>query len=242
MVRGGKRVAKAARSQQMYGVRGRSTAQRVTLAMLNGCSLAVAWWLLTGGAIEAGGWLGRSWAAGDPVRSMAIAAALTVYFLRVLATVFVFLRRGVSWAEVFTIAPWVLVLNVALAAAGGTNAAAPGAAALAGAALFVAGSWVNSGAEYQRHVWKRRQENRGKLYTGGLFRLTRHPNYLGDLILFTGLSLMTGRWLTGAIPAVMLCGFVFANVPALDAHLAEHYGEAFEQYARRTRKLIPFVY
>lgn len=226
----------------MYGLTGRSTAQRITLASLNACSLALAWWLLTGGMAVAGGWLGHSWRQGNPMRIMAIGVALTVYFVRVLGTVFVFLRRGVSWTEVFTIAPWVLALNAAMALAGGTNAAAPGIAAVTGAVLFLAGSWVNSVAEFERHVWKRRPENRGKLYTEGLFRLTRHPNYLGDVILFSGLCLMTGRWWTGLIPVTMLCGFVFANIPALDAHLAEHYAEAFERYARQTAKLIPFVY
>ena len=40
----------------------------------------------------------------------------------------------------------------------------------------------------------------------------------------------------------MLLGFVFGNIPMLDAHLAEHYGQEFTAYARRTRKLVPFVY
>jgi steroid 5-alpha reductase family enzyme len=235
-------VAKATVQQRMYGVTGRCLPQRATLTILNGCSLALAWWLLTGGVAVAGGWLGKPWQPGNPARSLALAVALTIYFVRVLGTMFVFLRRGMSWTEVYTITPWVLILNVTMALAGGTNRAGVGAAFMAGAALFVAGSWINSFAEYQRHRWKQRPENRGKLYTEGLFRLTRHPNYLGDLILFSGLSLMTGRWITGLIPALMLCGFVFTNIPALDAHLAEHYGAAFEDYALRTRKLIPFLY
>jgi protein-S-isoprenylcysteine O-methyltransferase Ste14 len=44
------------------------------------------------------------------------------------------------------------------------------------------------------------------------------------------------------IPIIMLAGFAFVNVPALDAHLHDHYGEAFEKYARHTPKLIPFLY
>jgi protein-S-isoprenylcysteine O-methyltransferase Ste14 len=35
---------------------------------------------------------------------------------------------------------------------------------------------------------------------------------------------------------------VFLNVPALDRYLAERYGEEFQAYAARTKKLIPFVY
>jgi steroid 5-alpha reductase family enzyme len=115
-------------------------------------------------------------------------------------------------------------------------------AGAAGIVLFLTGSWMNSYAEYARHKWKQRAENRGRLYTLGLFRYSRHPNYLGDLISFSGLCLIAGRWITAVVPLMMLCGFVFANIPMLDAHLHDHYGTAFDEYAKRTRKLIPFLY
>jgi steroid 5-alpha reductase family enzyme len=91
-------------------------------------------------------------------------------------------------------------------------------------------------------MWKQQPENRGHLYTAGLFRLCRHPNYLGDLISFSGLALIAGRWVAGVIPAIMLLGFVFVNIPMLDAHLADRYGANFVAYARRTRKLLPYLY
>jgi steroid 5-alpha reductase family enzyme len=227
----------------MYGVAGRSTAQRVCLStLLVGCT-ALAWWLLFARGVETVAALcGQHWVVGDYVRRAALATAFTIYFIRVQLTTYVFLKRGMSWTEVFTIAPWVLVLWVVLALGGGTNPGRFGAAAIAGAVLFALGSWINSFAEYRRHAWKRRPENRGKLYTQGLFSLTRHPNYLGDLISFSGLCLISGRWYTLIIPATMLCGFAFVNIPALDAHLAEHYGAQFDEYARHTSKLIPFVY
>jgi steroid 5-alpha reductase family enzyme len=101
---------------------------------------------------------------------------------------------------------------------------------------------MNSYAELERERWKRRPQNRGRLYTLGLYRFSRHPNYFGDVLSFTGLALLTGRWETLFIPLLMLAGFVFVNIPMLDAHLHEHYGAAFGEYAARTRKLIPFVY
>jgi steroid 5-alpha reductase family enzyme len=140
------------------------------------------------------------------------------------------------------IAAWILCIYLLLAIAGGTNATAMTGAGAAGAALFLLGSWMNSYAEYARHMWKQRPENRGRLYTLGLFRISRHPNYLGDLISFSGLCIMAGRWITAAIPLIMLAGFVFANIPMLDAHLRAHYGAAYDEYAVRTRKLIPFIY
>lgn len=229
--------------QQMYGLTGSSRAQRVTLAILIAGCVGVAWWLLYGGgAATAGAWFGRQWPAGDLVRRAVLAVALSIYFVRLLFTEFVFLKRGMSWSEVFTIAPGVFCVFVLLSLAGGTNSAGLGVAGVDGIALFLLGSWMNSYAEYQRHVWKQCPDHRDRLFTRGLFRLVRHPNYLGDLISFSGLCLIAGRWYTAFIPVVMLCGFVFVNVPVLDAHLREHYGAEFDEYARRTRKLIPFVY
>ena len=108
--------------------------------------------------------------------------------------------------------------------------------------FVLVGSWINSYAEYQRYMWKLRPENHGHLCTQGLFRYAQHPNYFGDLVLFSGLSLVSGARVTAFIPLLMLGGFVFANVPALDSHLRAKYGAEFDAYARRMRKLIPFVY
>jgi steroid 5-alpha reductase family enzyme len=176
------------------------------------------------------------------VRRACLVAALSIYYIRLLFTEFLFLKRGVSWSEVFTIVPWLLFIYLLLAVVGGRNPAPFGAAGFLGLLLFVAGSWINSYAEYARHLWKQRAENQGRLYTGGLFRYSRHPNYFGDLISFSGLCLISGSWVTAVIPVSMLAGFVFVNVPALDSHLHEKYGAAFDEYANRTRKLIPFVY
>lgn len=227
----------------MYGVTGPSAAQRVMLAAGLACCVALAGWLLfAGGIAVTGSWLGYHWLPGNLARRAALAIALAVYFIRTLFTEFVFLKRGVSWTEVFTIAPWVLVLYVLFALAGGTNPSPLGVAGGDGAVLFLLGVCISSYAEYQRHVWKQCPDHCGKLFTQGLFRLVRHPNYLGDLVAFSGLCLISGRWFTGIVPALMLCGFVFVNVPALDTHLAAHYGPAFDEYARKTRKLIPFLY
>lgn len=203
----------------------------------------MAWWLLFAGGIPAvGACFGWSWLLGDPARRLCLALALSVYCVRLLFTEFVFLKRAVSWAEACMIAPWVFCIYLLFTISGGRNPTPLGAASIAGMVLFALGSWMNSYAEYERHIWKQRPENRDRLFTLGLFRYSRHPNYLGDLISFSGLCLISGRWYTIAIPLIMLAGFVFASIPMLDAHLHDHYGPAFEEYAVRTRKLIPFIY
>jgi steroid 5-alpha reductase family enzyme len=227
----------------IYAVRGRSLAQRLTMTSAIAICVGVAWWyLLAGGIRSVGAWFGWAWTPGDPARRLCLAVMLSIYFLRLLITQFVFLKRAVSWSEIRMIVPWVLCIYLLLSIAGGTNSASLGTQGAVGVVLFAIGSWMNSYAEYARHVWKRHPENRGRLYTLGLFRYSRHPNYFGDLISFSGLCLIAGRWVTIVIPLVMLAGFVFANIPMLDSHLQNHYGPAFDEYAGRTRKLIPFVY
>ena len=201
------------------------------------------WWVLFGNNIaRIGAWFGRDWQAGDEARRLCLGIALSIYFVRLLFTQFVFLKRAVGWSEAAGIAFWLLVIYLVFALSGGANPAPFASAAIAGCVLFATGSWMNSYAEYARYVWKQRPENRGRLYTRGLFKYSRHPNYLGDLLSFSGLCLIAGRWETFAIPLIMLSGFVFVNIPMLDSHLHDHYGPAFEEYAARTSKLIPHIY
>jgi protein-S-isoprenylcysteine O-methyltransferase Ste14 len=227
----------------MYQENAASMPQRLVLAAAAGAWLLLVWWLLAAGGLAAldqtFGWTLRS---GDEPRRICLAVALTIYFVRILFTEFVFLRRGVPWSEALTIALWLLFLFLFLGFEAGTNPAPLGVASLFGALFFAFGSWMNTYAEFTRHLWKQQPQHRGQLYTAGLFRYSRHPNYLGDLVSFSGLCLLSGRWVTAIIPVLMFSGFVFANIPMLDAHLHDHYGEAFDAYAARTPKLIPFLY
>ena len=229
--------------RSMYELSGNTLVQRITLAMMVGLWLAFAWGLLLGGGLDtARNWFNWIRPSGNLVRRMSLAVAFSIYYVRILFTIFVFLKRGVSWSEVFSISPWALFIFIFLGIAGGTNPVALGVGGSAGVVLFLVGSWMNSHAEWARHVWKQQIQNHGMLYTQGLFRYCRHPNYLGDLVAFSGLCLISGKWPTAAIPTLMLAGFVFVNIPVLDSHLHDHYGKAFDDYARRTSKLVPFLY
>jgi protein-S-isoprenylcysteine O-methyltransferase Ste14 len=227
----------------VYNFYALSLAQRIFLTITVASCVALAWWILLGSGLTIiGACFGRSWHQGNALRCIILTAALTVYFLRLFLTQFVFLKRGVRWSEAFAIAPWLLFIYLWLSIEAARNAAPFAIPAYIGLALFLIGSWMNTWSEHQRNVWKKRPENRGHLYTGGLFRYTRHPNYFGDVLSFSGLCLITGRWVTAIIPALLIAGFVFANIPILDRHLQEHYGDEFTRYAARTRKLIPFIY
>ncbi|MFW6252757.1 MAG: DUF1295 domain-containing protein [bacterium] len=193
------------------------------------------------------GWVtsGLPWFPGHmvvPLRAVLLSASLGVLLLRMALTSLVLLPRRIEPAEALIVAIWLAVIHLGIALAGLGNPAPVGSVALIGGALFIAGSFINSFSELQRKRFKHRPENRGKLYRGGLFSLSMHINYFGDIVWAVGLAIMTGSVWSVSIPALMTLMFVFFHIPRLDAYLADKYGEAFKAYSRDTRKLIPWMY
>ncbi|MGA7564423.1 MAG: isoprenylcysteine carboxylmethyltransferase family protein [Desulfobaccales bacterium] len=202
----------------------------------------VVWLLLGSGAAVLENLFGRSLHLASNLRRGALATAAVLYFLRTLATVFVFLKRRMTWSEVGAIALWVALIDVLFAYFGGRHEGSFGLTEVVGVVLVLVGSAINSGAELQRHLWKQRSENAGHLYTGGLFRYARHINYFGDVVLFTGWVLMTGQPGLLIIPVIMAFLFIFGNIPALDRYLKDRYGDEYRVYARTVKRFIPYVY
>ena len=227
----------------MHGEYDRSMAPRLLMTLIHAVAAAATGWLLLGGGLEVlRASLGTGWSLASPMRRWLLFVAALVYFLRVLVTTFVTLKRKMGWGEAVLIAFWVLVIDLLFALLGGTNPRATGLATALGVLLYVAGSWLNTGSELQRKKWKAQPQNAGRLFTGGLFRYAVHINYFGDELLFTGYALITGRAWALLVPLLMLAGFLFFNIPELDRHLRAHYGAEFDAYARRTRSFVPFLY
>jgi steroid 5-alpha reductase family enzyme len=130
----------------------------------------------------------------------------------------------------------------AFASVGGSNKQVVGAVEIIGILLYLSGSYINTHSEYYRHVWKLKEQNKGRLYTKGLFSLAMHINYFGDIILFTGLAMTTHSLSMFVIPMIMALNFVFYIIPSLDRYLENKYKSEFKDYANKTKKLIPMIY
>lgn len=96
-------------------------------------------------------------------------------------------------------------------------------------------------ADYQMHTF--RKSHRGELLREGLWTYSRHPNYLGEIVMWWGIGLSVlfaapGRlWLiTGALVNTLL--FLFISIPMADEHQSRKDG--FEDYKAKTRMLLPF--
>ena len=111
-----------------------------------------------------------------------------------------------------------------------------------GVIIFIIGSVLNSGGEILRNQWKKNPQNKGRIYTGGFFRYSRHINYFGDLLWVIGYAMLTRNWYAAFIPALLFIFFAFFNAPKLDEYLKEKYGKDYDKYAQKTKMLIPFLY
>ena len=81
-----------------------------------------------------------------------------------------------------------------------------------------------------------------QLKVTGLYRLVRHPSYLGALIAYLGFSLALGNWLSVlVIMGVMPCLYGY-RIREEDAAMLAAFGDAYRAYCVRTRRLIPWVY
>ena len=179
---------------------------------------------------------------GDLLRRILIASCLIIYFVRLQVTVWFFQKRKWTWLETITITVLMSFVLYAYASTGGNNKQIVGAVEAIGIFLYLSGSYINTHSEYYRHVWKLKEENKGRLYTGRLFGFAMHINYFGDIVLFTGLALVTHSLSMLIIPLVMTINFIFNIIPSLDRYLEEKYKEDFLNYSKNTKKLIPKIY
>ncbi|WP_108258889.1 methyltransferase family protein [Mangrovicoccus ximenensis] len=74
------------------------------------------------------------------------------------------------------------------------------------------------------------------LVQSGIFRRSRNPIYLGDLLILAGFCLFWGAW--WSLPLVPLFFWILTDrfVEPEEARLRETFGRAFEDYCARTRR------
>jgi protein-S-isoprenylcysteine O-methyltransferase Ste14 len=113
-----------------------------------------------------------------------------------------------------------------------------------GLAVFVVGIFLRIGPVF---VLGRRfsglvaiQEGH-ELETGGLYRVIRHPSYLGLLLGVFGWALVFRSGI-GVLVSLMLIPPLVARMNSDEALLASEFGERYVDYRRRTWRLLPFLY
>jgi len=228
---------------ELYGQRSRSIPQKITIHVIEILILWVSYWILfqSGGAfIEKH--LHVNNVSGNIDRRIIIFTFNIIIFFRLAYMMIVLLKRKIPWEESFSV-PFAFALYFI----GYPLLVLPVAQPIDtldyfGVGLFIIGCILNTGGEFLRDKWKKKPENKGKIYTGGFFKYSRHINYFGDVLWVTAYAIITRNWYSITIPVFLFCFFAFYNAPKLDKYLKGKYGNGYEDYAKRTKMLIPYLY
>lgn len=117
--------------------------------------------------------------------------------------------------------------------------------------LFVAGLlMILLGSVLRRYCWR----TLGKFFTGdvkarsdqpviesGPYRLVRHPSYTAGMMMFIGVGLALGSWVSVALLTVATVATYTYRVVIEERALLEAIGEPYRAYMKERKRFIPYV-
>lgn len=117
-----------------------------------------------------------------------------------------------------------------------------------GAALMAVGVVLESVADAQKKAAKKINKNR--FVDTGVYKLVRCPNYLGELVIWTGAFIVCfgacctfWQWVIAAIGYIGIVYVMFSGARRLEIRQNKVYGEdpEYQAYIKKTPILLPFV-
>ena len=106
--------------------------------------------------------------------------------------------------------------------------------------LSLGGAIMQGVADIEMHSYRKNRES--AFIRRGLWKYSRHPNYLGEILMWWGVGLSVvsadpSRWwlLAGAVANTLL--FLTVSIPMADRRQARKAG--FDEYKQQTRMLLP---
>mgnify|MGYP001195267310 FL=1 len=116
-----------------------------------------------------------------------------------------------------------------------------------GLIVFILGLSIEIIADYQKTVFRRNIENKDKFITTGLWSLSRHPNYFGEILLWTGVAVMSISSLQG-LQYITLISPIFvyillvyiSGIRMLEDQAKKKWGhlDSFKEYLKNTPRLF----
>ena len=120
---------------------------------------------------------------------------------------------------------------------------------LLGAILWVLGFAFEAVADRQKKAFSELPENRDKFITQGLWSISRHPNYFGEIVLWTGIAIISLPLLSGWQFVTLISPvFVFllltkiSGLPFLEDKAEKKWGDDkdYIEYKNKTPAMVPF--
>ena len=116
-----------------------------------------------------------------------------------------------------------------------------------GLIVFILGLSIEIIADYQKTVFRRNIENKDKFIITGLWSLSRHPNYFGEILLWTGVAVMSISSLQG-LQYITLISPIFvyillvyiSGIRILEDQARKKWGhlDSFKEYLKNTPRLF----
>ena len=121
--------------------------------------------------------------------------------------------------------------------------------AVSGLVTWLIGFAFEAIADWQKNTFRADPANKGKFIRSGLWSLSRHPNYFGEIVLWIGVGIIAlpdlqGWQLVGLISPVFVTLLItqISGVPLLEEKAEEKWGGQpdYEEYKENTPVLIPW--
>ncbi len=119
---------------------------------------------------------------------------------------------------------------------------------LIGFVISILGLVLESVADNQKSAQKK--ERPDMVATKGLYRIVRCPNYLGEIVFWTGVLVSgitayasIGQWITAALAYICIVYIMFNGAQRLERRQMKRYGdnEEYNAYADKTPIIIPLI-
>jgi steroid 5-alpha reductase family enzyme len=217
------------------------------------------------GAILLANWLAPSTGLGDDLRANLLSFMVLAWALRLGAFLFMRVKRNgedsrfreiktrfLRFLFTWTLGGlWVLLTAAAALAAITSGRSIPlGLGAYIGGALWLVGFLFEAIADRQKSAFKANPENKGRFIKTGLWSISRHPNYFGEIALWVGVAIIAAPVLQGwqlmTLVSPLFVIFLLCRVsgiPLLEAQAEERWGDDpdYKRYVQLTPVLIPGI-
>ena len=116
-----------------------------------------------------------------------------------------------------------------------------------GLVIYVLGLVIEIVADQQKTVFRREPKNKDKFITTGLWSLSRHPNYLGEILLWSGIAIMSVsslqglQYLTLISPLFVYILLVYiSGIRLLENQAEKKWGhlDSYKEYVKNTPSLF----
>ena len=117
-----------------------------------------------------------------------------------------------------------------------------------GLSIWIVGFGFEVIADRQKTVFNAEPNNQGKWIDSGLWSFSRHPNYFGEILLWTGIAFFGVSCFTGLERVAWISPlFIYllltkvSGIPILDKRALEKWGDSpeYQKYRENTPALIP---